>query len=265
MKKTVSFLLVCLLLLVYPVYNLLFVINPAEKSQTQTDEGISILNSLSANDVQAVEKNINDILQKRNLLLGANQKDIKKALKALDKGKTTYRKLFKNVYIVGDSLMNGLEIYNILNSNHLITQVSANFTHLSENTEKIIGLNPPVLILHYGINMIGTTENHKKSFISNYTKHIRKLKKELPGTRIIISGLFPVDRSIATAERFKNIGAYNKALKKMCEKLDVEFLNSSSVLKAHPECYGIDGIHLSKTFYDKYWLRFIIEEKGIVG
>ena len=74
-----------------------------------------------------------------------------------------------------------------------------------------------------------------------------------------------VDREIAKAKRFGMIGEYNKALKTMCNKLEIEYMESSSVLKAHPECYGGDGIHLSKAFYEKYWLRFIIREMGIVG
>ncbi len=265
MKRILTFMLVFIILAVYPLYNFASIISSKQHIETETDEGVSVLYNYNAYDVPTVEKIISELKEKNNLMFGASETERKKALRALDNGKTTYRKLFRNVYIVGDSLMNGLEIYDILNSNHLITQVSASFTHLTENTEKIIGLNPPVLILHYGINMIGTTEGHKNSFISNYTKHIKKLKKELPETRIIISGLFPVDRTIAKQERFKNIGAYNRALKNMCDKLDVEFLNSTSVLKAHPECYGVDGIHLSKNFYSKYWLRFIVEEKGIVG
>ena len=51
----------------------------------------------------------------------------------------------------------------------------------------------------------------------------------------------------------------------MCKELKIEYLESAPVLKAHPECYGGDGIHLSKAFYEKYWLRHIIREMGIVG
>ncbi len=265
MKKILSLILILLLISVYPLYNLACIMTKAENEQTETANGIAILSSYSSADVKSVEKKIASLKQKNTLRYGATEKEIKAALKKIDSGKTTYRKLFRNTYIMGDSLMNGLEIYNILNPDRLITQVSASFTHFDENYKKIVSVNPKVLILHYGINMIGTNENHRKNFISNYTKRIKKLKKDLPDTRIIVSGLFPVDRKIAKAERFKNIGSYNKALKGMCKSLKVEFLDSSSVLKAHPECYGVDGIHLNKTFYSKYWLRFIVKEKGIVG
>lgn len=265
MKKILSFVLVLVLLSLYPINNFLTVTQKNDEPKSETDTGVSVLANFASYDVREAEKNVNSYSDRRNLLYGGSQSDIKKTLKALDSGKITYRKVFRNVYIVGDSLMNGLEIYNILNSNKLITQVSANLTHLSDNMKKIVDMNPPVLILHYGINMIGTEKSHRTNFIANYSKLITELQDKLPDTRIIISGLFPVDRSIATAKRFKNVNSYNKALENMCDELGVEFLNSSSVLKAHPECYGIDGIHLSKNFYGKYWLRFIIKEMGIVA
>ncbi len=264
MKKIVAFSMVCLLLAAYPLYNFIFMKSGYDSVHTDTQQGVSVIDSFSAADVQTAEKNVKISAKKRAQALGGTKKGVAATLKAIDSGKLSYRKLFKDVYIVGDSLMNGLEIYDILNSNNLITQVSASLHHLSDNIDKIVGMNPPVLILHYGVNMIGTTKAHQTSFISNYSKLIKQLKKSLPDTRIIVSGLFPVDTSVAVAPRFKNIAKYNKALKAMCKDLKVEFLDSSPVLKSHPECYGVDGIHLSKTFYSKYWLRFIVKEMGIV-
>jgi hypothetical protein len=113
--------------------------------------------------------------------------------------------------------------------------------------------------------MVGPEKYHVDKYINTYTKHIKTLKKSLPDTRIIISLLFPVKKNVARAVFVNNVGKYNLALKKMCKSLKVEYLDSSPVLKAHPECYGGDGIHLSRAFYSQYWLKFIIKEKGIIG
>ena len=134
---------------------------------------------------------------------------------------------------------------------------------MEDNIAKIVKKNPKVLILHYGINMLATEKMYLNNYTNMYTRLIKKIKKELPDTRIIVSLIFPVDRSVAKAERFGRIPKYNKALIKMCRELKVEYLDSSSVLNAHKECYGPDGIHQAKAFYEKYWLRFIMEEKGI--
>ena len=265
MKKILLILVLVLVLSAYPISNIMGLSRyPAEEVQTDLSKGSEIIKQLSGYDVKKAQKNVKTAEKEREHKFGSYNK-VADVLAAIDNGKTTYRKVFQNVYIVGDSLMNGLEAYGILNSNHLITQVSASLYHLDSNVNKIIKMNPPVLILHYGVNMISTEKKYLNNYISMYTGLIKELQASLPDTRFIISGLFPVDRSIATAKRFGMIGEYNKALQEMCKTLNIEYMDSSSVLKAHPECYGGDGIHLSKSFYDKYWLRFIIKEMGIVG
>lgn len=264
MKKRIIAFIIIALMCIYPIFNIMGLSkNEKEKANDDVSKGNEIIESLSDFDVKKAEKNVRDAQKKRNDP-SANANKIKTILSQLKSGKTTYRKVFRNVYIVGDSLMNGLEAYDILNSNHLITQVSASLYHLDDNVSKIVKMNPPILILHYGINMIATGDAFRGNFIKMYTRIIKELKKSLPDTRIIISGIFPVDRSVATAKRFGEVANYNKALKTMCKDLGVEFLDSSSVLKAHPECYGGDGIHLSKAFYSEYWLKFLIKELEIV-
>ncbi len=263
MKKIIVAILLMVVMLIYPTINFIALYDEGNASAGVTDDsGMALLENLADVDASKAQQAVIAAEEKRLDPTGA-KKRIENTLKKLKSGKTTYRKVFRNVYIVGDSLMNGLEAYDILNKSHLITQVSASLYHLEENLDKIVEINPPVLIVHYGINMISTGEAQRNNFINFYTKLIKKLKKELPSTRIIVSGIFPVDRSIAKAERFGEVGAYNKALKAMCKKLKVEFLDSSSVLKEHKECYGSDGIHLSKAFYEKYWLKHIIKEMEI--
>ena len=235
-----------------------------KSEETDLSKGNEIIKELSGYDVKKAQKNVQTAEQIRNDRFG-NYLKVESVLNGLDNGTTTYKKVFKNVCIVGDSLMDGLEAYGILNSNNLITQVSASLYHLSSNVRKIIRMNPPVLILHYGVNMISTEQRHLNNYVNMYTDLVKQIKNSLPDTRIIISGIFPVNRDIAKARRFGMIDEYNKNLRAMCEKLDIEYMDSSSVLKAHPECYGRDGIHLSKAFYERYWLRFIIKEMGIVG
>lgn len=265
MKKSVLVLILAVILTLYPVRNFITLANTEGTETTVNNEAEEYLRELYDYDIKKAQSNVKKASNLRNDSGVATYVEINNVLKKLNEGKTTYRKIFKDVYIVGDSLMNGLECYNILNSNRLITQVSASLYHLSGNVKKIIKAAPDTVILHYGVNMISTKSSQLNNFISMYTRLIKQIQKGSPDTRIIISGLFPVDRSIARAARFSKISAYNNALKEMCKELNIEFLDSSSVLKAHPECYGGDGIHLSKAFYDKYWLRHIIREMGIVG
>lgn len=265
MKKAIIVLAVLVLLISYPLHNFVELSAATEAKGEETEKGIEIVENYYDCDIQQIEQKINTVQKNRSLRFGGTEKEINEVLSRVDNGEITLRKVFSKVYIVGDSLMNGLELYGILNPNNLITQVSASLYHLADNVNTVIGMNPPVLILHYGINMISTSQADRSNFINYYTSLITELKQSLPDTRFIVSGLFPVDRSIATDARFADVELYNSELRRMCDGLEIEFLDSTQLLKAHSEYYGSDGIHLSKAFYEEYWLKFIIKEKGIVG
>lgn len=226
--------------------------------------GVAVLEQLDAKSVDEAQASVDEIEKKRleAEFVKNKQKHIKQIIKQINKGDKSLRQVFKNVWFVGDSLMNGLEAYNILNPNRIISQVSASLFHLEENYDKIVQARPPVLILHYGINMIGAEDAHLKNYIQKYTSIIENLKKDLPETRIIVSLIFPVDRSVATAKRFSVVSKWNKALIKMCKNEKVEYLDSSPIFKEHKEWYAKDGIHQAKGFY-VYWLKFIMLEKEI--
>ncbi len=251
------------LLMIYPINNFLEIKEAYFPEKSETEQGISYINNLAQADVKEVQKAVDIAEEIRNYVPESKAERVKKLLEKLDAGKISYRKAFRKVYIMGDSLMNGLESYDILNPARLITQVSASLYHLADNMEVIKQINPPVLILHYGVNMIGDDGENLKNFIAMYSRLIRELRSELPDTRIIVSALFPVDRKIASADRFGNIKAYNLALKNMCKQTGVDFLSNAALFREIEYSYGKDGIHLSSSFYTQ-WLRYVIEKMEIV-
>ncbi|MGN0468530.1 MAG: GDSL-type esterase/lipase family protein [Acutalibacteraceae bacterium] len=246
-------------------YNAVLLFNNKYLPDADTEKGKNYIEKIEKTSVEKAEKSI-DAVQKK-LLAEKEAADlnlnVQNSIKLIDEGKKSYIQVFRDVYIAGDSLMHGLKEYNILNSSHLITQVSASLSHLNANFDKIVGLRPPVLILHYGLNMCSARTGADTNFINEYTSIIERLKKELSDTRIIISLIFPVDNSITRTVSNDTINKYNDGLVEMCKKEKIEYLDSSSVLKAHNECFEPDGIHQKKMFYDRYWLKFVMTEKGI--
>lgn len=217
-------------------------------------------------DAKDVENEIREAEKKHHEQLGgASEEQIEETLLKLQNGEITFRQIFAKTYIAGDSLMHGLNEYGILDSALLSTMVSARLSDLNDNIPAIVATNPEVLILHYGINMIESEELLLNNFITKYTGIIEDLKDQLPSTRIIVSGLFPVDTSVATEERFTKVDNYNERLAAMCEETEVEFLDSTSAFDGNEAYYGADGIHVSSSFYSQVWLPFIIESKGIIG
>ena len=264
MKKVVLLLVAAAIIIIYPLCSVIAVSFSGKKASCDTQSGISAVEEMANVSVDAAQAQIDKVIKSRmSAATSAEVKSsIENSIKLIKSGKKSYRQVFSNVYFMGDSLMDGLRVYGFLNPSRLLTQVSASLIHLEENMTKITNAHPPVLILHYGLNSISTSDAQLKSFISRYSSDIAKLKKALPQTRIIVSLIFPVDTTKATNPRFKAVNKYNKALINMCSKLSVEYLNSTATVKANKQYNAKDGIHFSKSFYGN-WLQFIMRDKGI--
>lgn len=267
MKKAVVYIAVMLLIISVIGLNFNSVMVEASCNTQAAEVDTTILQKLSSIKAKDIEEAIRIAEEEleRQISQELQRKKIEDTLENIKSGKTSLRKVFADTCFAGDSLINGLEIYNILNNEKLMTQISARLTHLEENINKIVSVNPKVLILHYGLNMLWADEEGTQWFIDDYSELVAKLKKALPHTRIIISGIFPVDTEVATDEIFTHIPRHNKALEKMCEDLGVEFLDSTELVKSSAEYYSTDGIHLIGSFYSDKWLPFIVENKGIIG
>lgn len=235
----------------------------SKKSEESAQNSTNIIESLENRDVKQVQKKIDKVKKEMEEESRAQDEynSLQEAIKRINSGKDSYIKAFRNVYIAGDSLVHGLKEYGIINSSHLITQVSASLYHLESNYNTIVGLNPPILILHYGLNMAEDSASRRDAFITQYTKIIKRFKKDLPDTRIIISQIFPLKEGADTLITNSSIKKYNNEIVKMCKLLSVETLDSTPVFKMEDH-YAYDGIHQSAAFY-RLWLKFIMTDKGI--
>ena len=264
LKKVVFSLITAAIIVIYPLCSMITVSVSGKKASCDTQSGISVVEELDKQSVDDAQAQINKTIKKRQADASSAevQKAIVKSIKQIKSGKKSYRQVFDNVYFMGDSLMEGLHAYNILNPSRLTTQVSASLSHLEQHMNSVINARPPVLIIHYGLNAISTSDAQIDAFVQRYAADIRKMKKALPQTRFIISLLFPINTNKAGAPRFKAVGKFNNALKKMCKSLSVEYLDSSALINANKQYYEPDGIHMKYSFYGN-WLEFIMKEKGI--
>lgn len=269
MKKFLLSLLLIIAVTAGVIYNIPGVFARYGSKLEQTDgnnelqQGISYVELLQKRSSDDIQKKLDEVEKAR--AEAAEQDEIKmsveNSIKKIESGKLSYMKVFKDVYIAGDSLVHGLKEYDIINSSHLITEVSASLYHLESNYNKIVGLKPQILILHYGLNMAEGSQERCNAFISQYTGIIGRFKKDLPETRIIISQIFPIKKGADTYVKPEYITMYNKAIVKMCKKLGTETLDSSAVFKVK-DFYEDDGIHQKAGFYH-LWLKHIMREKEI--
>ncbi len=257
MKKILQKILLAVILLAIPVYNFIG-LSGSSQTVAASAPDYSFVEFLSGFDVREIERRISEKLQIREAYyeqLRAEEERrerFENMKKQLEEGTLSYRQIFSDALIVGDSLMNGLEIYNVLDRANMITMVSASLYHLEGNISKIISNNPKKLILHYGINMMTNSDSQLNFFISMYEGIIKRLKTELPDTEIYVSSVFRVSSGVSG--RYSYLDKYNEALSVMCSELEIGFVDNSPCFGEDFPYFGSDGIHMSKGFYTDVWL-----------
>lgn len=121
-------------------------------------------------------------------------------------------------------------------------------------TDAVKTYKPKRLVITLGANAVAImTETY---FIKTYEDLVKKVKENSPDTLIIVQSIFPVDIRWDTHANTNNsinntkINRLNYLLAEMCERQDVKFLNSATVLKDERGTlkkglgYDSDGIHL---------------------
>lgn len=235
-------------------------------AQADTSAGRQLLTQYGAVSVETAQKNIDGArLRYQNSVAAAHlRQSIEEEIAEIEQGNLTYREVFQEVYICGDSLMCGLDSYGLMNGRHLLAQVSAGLSELEGNLPRIISAKPRVLILHYGINAVSTKEETAQRFIRTYGGLIDRIREGSPDTRIIVSLIFPVgEAALARDEKFSGIDRYNELLVQMCGEKEMEYLDSTQLLREHNEYYTADGIHQDREFYVNYWFKHIMREMEI--
>ena len=111
---------------------------------------------------------------------------------------------------------------------------------------------PEMVIMTLGTNSAAYMS--AEYFYEKYTELVKKIRKASPNTKLIIQSIPPVDASYDSEKGTINNDKINKLnyyIGKMCEELNIPFLNSAPSMKdengACKEGYcGTDGIHPSE-------------------
>ena len=208
--------------------------------QASLTAGEQLLTQCGAVSVEAAQRRV-DVSREsyRETVAAENvRQTIEDQISRIERGELTYREVFREVYICGDSLMCGLDVVGLINGRHLIAKVSANLTHLEDNLDRLIRAKPRVLILHYGVNAVASNEPAAQRFI-----------KRLVSIPIYTSASAPT--------------IVGELLVEMCDEKGLEYLDTTPLLREHTEFYTADGIHQDKKFYSQYWFPYIMREKEI--
>lgn len=164
---------------------------------------------------------------------------------------------------VGDSICSGLGHYGIIPAERVIAQgnIAArnifDFTFTVDGGElsllsALVNANPKYVIFFMGINDVNITS--REEFAENYRELLTMTEGFLPGARLIMLSITPIDAS-STFTANENIDSFNDTLSALAEEsdrwsyIDVtgELKNSENALKT--DYSSGDGIHLSPDAY----------------
>jgi len=169
-----------------------------------------------------------------------------------------FRAAFDDIIIAGDSIVEAVSAYGILDDDQVLAEIGAHTWHLSKVTDQIVSSNPKYLILHYGENELDELDN-APYFIERYRDCIETLKEELPDTVIFVDSIFPVQEKAYNNEPYTvNIPYYNELIREMAEDLDVIYIDYDPFWEAlETDYYEPDGIHPVMSFYTEQYLPYV--------
>ena len=236
---------------------LFIVFVPKKAGHEDTKKGVAYIQSLEeigGNKADSIVKKAQEKYE------GAERR--KKIAAAIKEG--NYEYAFKDVLIVGDSIMKAIYEYGILDSSQVYAEIGAGTAYLDDMTDDIVAANPKVLVLHFGENQI-SGEDNAAAYAKEYGEIISTLKEKLPDTKIYVDSIFPVSDSAVAAEPYLSaIGAYNEAIEQMTKDVGVHYIDYDSMWASFDKnYYDLDGIHPVSSFYSEQFLPYVLTEVGL--
>lgn len=177
--------------------------------------------------------------------------------------KQELRQRFETAVMVGDSVAEGFLDYEILEADSIIAEKGLRADTAGKDIEKALALSPTQLFLCLGLNDLEYCRGDSSRFVKEYEKRILEIRETAPELTIYVNGILPVlPEALEEKEDLAHVDAFNRALKKMCESLDVAYIDSSGLLEGKEEWYQKDSVHLKVMFYP-VWLDYMEEMAGL--
>lgn len=209
--------------------------------------GLEHIAAYNKNDIAEVEKSIEDAERKRKAEL-------------IEKG--DMNAIFSSAMIMGDSHMEGISAYGLLDESKVAAIKGRSLSNCNEDIQKTVNMSPAVILMNYGMNDAMNYGSDVDSFINKYKSVIASLQETLPSSRIIICSIFPSETDVyARKPALANIPDYNRALENMCKEMNLTFIDTTSLMT--PEVYEPDHIHTNAAFH-KLWLGYVADAAGLL-
>lgn len=206
-----------------------------------TSAGVEYIKAEEAGDITAIEEKISLLEQQDGS--GEDGRSIKER--------------FSGAVVLGDSVAEGFEEYDILNASSVAAEIGVHLDELDGQITKVKELSPGVLFLYLGMNDVTATNGDVDRFISEYKSVLTRIREEVPDAHIFVNSIFPVqEKALEEEPLLEKIPEYNDALKELCDSETVAFIDNTGLVSEQD--YEQDGIHFKADFYP-VWAEHMAE------
>lgn len=163
----------------------------------------------------------------------------------------SYQQIFQDSVFLGDSITEGLSFHDVLDEKNVLAGAGKTAQFAMNDINELTGRNPKQIFIQLGSDdILWPTDDPTAYSMNNYAKLIGLIKEKLPQARIALLTVTPVtEEALKKEPRYKNITDYNKAVKKLADKEQVEFTDLSPIFASGADLYDSDGIHFKPEFY----------------
>ena len=173
------------------------------------------------------------------------------------------KKRFGQAVIVGDSVAEGFIDYEILDPSSIVAQKGLRADSAGPDIEKALSLSPTHLFLSIGLNDLEYCQGDSSRFVREYEARLQEIRDRAPDLPVYVNAIMPV---LPAAEEKKPVLQYvdefNAALKELCDRWGIPFLDSGDILEGHEDWYQKDSVHLTSEPYT-LWLARMGEAAGL--
>ena len=164
----------------------------------------------------------------------------------------------KNVFIVGDSLLNGINENGMKKLNHNVkvrNHPGATTEDIIDHIKPILRKKTDLLIVHSGTNDLNNEKVNTTECLENINRYI---KKTSPNTTLVVSKLIKRKDKPGID---KNLNDLNESIERSCKLMNVEMIGNDNIMEGN---LSTKKLHLNKSGNSKFaqnLIKFIREFK----
>ena len=157
----------------------------------------------------------------------------------------------RNYVLLGDSRFVGFSAYGFLEEDRVLADNGAVITKILDHLEEFKRLDPEEVYIAFGINDILTgIWPTPESYAEEVLEEVTILREYAPDAAYCFSSILPaVGWALEENPVFEEVDAYNAAVRDMCARNNILYIDKTDLLTDPEAEYQPDGIHLSIDFY----------------